>query len=119
MNKDFLAALDDLEKERGISKEVLLDALELALVSGYKKNYGSNQNVKVDINRETGDIKLYALLSIVETVEDPNAEISLEEARKESANYDIDDVYYHEVTPRDFGRIGSTDLQTGGYAKNS
>jgi len=107
MNKEFLAALDDLEKERGISKDVLLDALELALVSGYKKNYGSNQNVKVDINRETGDIKLYALLSIVETVEDPNTEIALEEARKESATYEVDDVFYHEVTPRDFGRIAA------------
>lgn len=107
MNKEFLMALDELERERGIKKEVVLDALELALISGYKKNYASNQNVKVDINRETGDIKLYALLTVVEEVADPYTEISLADARKESSSYQLDDVYYREITPRDFGRIAA------------
>ena len=56
MNKEFIAAIDDLVKERGISKDVLIEAIESALVSAYKKNYGTSQNVRVNIDRETGDV---------------------------------------------------------------
>ena len=56
MNKEFIQAIEDLEKERQISKDVLIEAIESALVSAYKKNYGTSQNVRVDIDRENGDI---------------------------------------------------------------
>ena len=65
MNQEFIEALDELEKEKGISKEVVFSALEAAMVSSYKKNFGTSQNVEVNIDRETGKIDIYALQDIV------------------------------------------------------
>ena len=65
MNKEFIRAIEDLEKEKRISKEILLEAIESALVSAYKKNYGTSQNVRVDINEETGDINVYMRMDVV------------------------------------------------------
>ena len=107
MNKEFIQAISDLEKEKQISKEVLIDAIESALVSAYKKNYGTSQNVRVNIDRETGDIDVFMRMDIVDEVEDDLVQISLEEAREIDYRYEVGDVIEYQVTPRDFGRIAA------------
>lgn len=107
MNVEFLEALKDLEKERNISADIILDAIDAALVSAYKKNFGSSQNVRTEINRETGDFHVYSRKTIVEEVEDDKTEISLAEAEKINPGYEAGDIYEVEVTPRDFGRIAA------------
>jgi len=107
MNTEFLEALRDLEREKGISANILLEAIEAALLSAYKRNFGSLQNAKVLINRETGDCKVYSQRNVVETVIDPRLEISLSEARAIDPLYNLEDVVETEVTPRNFGRIAA------------
>ncbi|MEG0874134.1 MAG: transcription termination factor NusA [Clostridiales bacterium] len=107
MNVEFLEALKDLEKERNISADIILDAIDAALVSAYKKNFGSSQNVRTEINRETGDFHVFSRKNIVEDVEDERLEISLAEAEKINPGYEPGDIYESEVTPRDFGRIAA------------
>jgi len=107
MNGEFIQALNEIEKERGINKDILLEAIEAALISAYKRNYGTSQNVKVNIDRMTGDVKVYAVKTITDDVKDDFLEISLEEARKINRNYDIGDIIETEVTPRSFGRIAA------------
>jgi N utilization substance protein A len=107
MNTEFLEALRDLEKEKGITVDVLLEAIEAALLSAYKRNFGSLQNAKVHIDRETGDCKVYAQRNVVEATEDPRLEISLAEARAVDPRYELGDVVETEVTPRNFGRIAA------------
>lgn len=107
MNKEFLDALEQLAKEKGIGHDVLLEAIEAALISAYKRNFNTAQNVRVDINRETGEFKVYARKTVVEDVLDPRLEISLEAARQISPHYQVDDVVELEVTPKDFGRIAA------------
>ena len=107
MNSEFMIAIEDLEKEKGISKDILIEAIESALVSAYKKNYGTSQNVRVDINRETGDINVLMRMDIVEEVEDELCQISLDEAREIDPRYEIGDAVEYQVTPRDFGRIAA------------
>lgn len=106
MNSEFLEALSDLEKEKGISKDILLEAIEQALLSAYKRNYGTAQ-ARVHIDRLTGVFKVYAVRTVVEEVADPRQEISLEEARAIDPRYDLGDMVEFEVTPRDFGRIAA------------
>ena len=79
MNAEFIEALRDLEKERGIEMDVLLEAIEAALISAYKKHFGSSQNVRVEINRNNGDIHVYYRKDVVEEVIDPSMQMSLEE----------------------------------------
>ncbi|MDP4160163.1 MAG: transcription termination factor NusA [Bacillota bacterium] len=107
MNMEFIEALHELEKGRGISAEVLFEAIEAALISAYKKNFGSLQNVRVLIDRLTGEFKVYARKTIVETVEDARTQVGLEDARKLDPNYQLEDIVEYEVTPRDFGRIAA------------
>ncbi len=107
MNTDFMQALGQIEEEKGVSKDTLLDAIEAALISAYRRNFGSAQNVTVDINRETGEIHVYAKKNVVEEVKDSRLEISLAEAREINPNYEIDDVIELEVTPKNFGRIAA------------
>ncbi len=107
MNGELIEALEQLEKEKGISKDILIDAIEAALISGYKRNYGSAQNVKVYINRDTGDVRVFSLKDVMDEVEDELLHISLEDARKIDSNYEIGDVLEKEVTPRNFGRIAA------------
>lgn len=107
MNMEFIEALHELEKERGISADVLFEAIEAALISAYKKNFASLQNVRVHIDRMTGEIKVYARKNVVENVEDPRTQVSLEDACKIDPNYEIDDIVEYEVTPREFGRIAA------------
>ena len=107
MNMEFIEAIEALEREKHMSKDMLIDAIESALVSAYKKNYGSSQNVRVDIDRETGEINVFMRRDIVEEVEDQFSQVSLEEAQAIDPEYEIGDVIEYQVTPRDFGRIAA------------
>ena len=107
MNAEFIAALEQIETEKGISKEILFEALESALLNAYKKNFGSNQNVRVDLNRTSGELHVYAQKHVVETAEDSANEITLEDARKIDPRYELDDIVEIEVTPKNFGRIAA------------
>ncbi|HAS00778.1 MAG TPA: transcription termination/antitermination protein NusA [Brevibacillus sp.] len=107
MNAEFITALHDLEKEKGIDKEVLIEAIEAALISGYKRNFNSAQNVRVDVNRHSGQVRVFARKNVVEDVLDARLEISLEAANEIDPNFRIDDIVEIEVTPRDFGRIAA------------
>ncbi|WP_159884323.1 transcription termination factor NusA [Paenibacillus puerhi] len=107
MNMDFIEALNEIEREKGIAKELLIDAIEAALISGYKRNFNTAQNVRVDINRHTGLIKVYARKTVVDEVLDARLEISLFAAREMNQNYQLNDIVEIEVTPRDFGRIAA------------
>lgn len=107
MKAEILEALDDLEREKGISKAVLIEAIEAALTSAYKRNYGSLANVKVHFDPKTGEYKVYQVRKVVEVVEDPRQEITLEEARRIDPRLQLEEDYDHEVTPRDFGRIAA------------
>ena len=107
MNREFIEAIDALEKEKDISKDILIDAIESALVSAYKKNYGTSQNVRVNIDREEGDIDVFMRKDVVEEVDDDLVEISLEDALEIDPRYEVGDVVEYQVTPRDFGRIAA------------
>ena len=107
MNMEFIEALHELEKGRGISAEILFEAIEAALISAYKKNFGSLQNVRVLIDRSTGEFKVYARKTVVEIVEDSRTQVSLEDAHKLDPNYQLEDIVEYEVTPREFGRIAA------------
>ncbi|NLL43434.1 MAG: transcription termination/antitermination protein NusA [Firmicutes bacterium] len=109
MNLELIGALTELERERGISKEILLEAIETAIVSAYKKNYGANssESARVELNDKTGEIHVYSRRVVVEEVEDEATEISLAEAQALDANYSLDDIVEEEVTPADFGRIAA------------
>ncbi|MHB1406559.1 MAG: transcription termination factor NusA [Desulfitobacteriaceae bacterium] len=107
MNMEFIEALHELEKERGISAEILFEAIEAALISAYKKNFASLQNVRVSIDRMNGEIKVFARKSVVEQAEDPRTQISLDDAHKFDPNYNLEDIVETEVTPREFGRIAA------------
>ena len=107
MNREFIQAVEDLEKEKGISKDVLLDAIEMALVAAYKKNYGTAQNVRVAIDEELGEVSVLARMDIVDEVEDEMTQISLEEAHEIDERYEVGDAIEYQVTPKDFGRIAA------------
>lgn len=107
MKNELFDALDQLEKEKGITKETLIDAIEAALITAYKKNFGSAQNVKVIIDRDSGSVKVYSRKEVVENAENDLFEISLEEAKEIDPNYEMSDIVEREVTPRNFGRIAA------------
>lgn len=107
MNIGLLEALDQLEEEKGISKEEVIPILEKALVSAYKKNFGSSKNVEIVIDRNTGNIKIYQLLEVVEDVTDPATQISLDEAKKVDPTAEIGKVVKRELSVKNFGRIAA------------
>ncbi len=106
MNLELIEALKELEKDKGIEAEVILEAVEAALKSAYKKNFGS-ENVRIHIDRITGEIKVFAQKEVVEKVEDETVSISLEDARRINPKYEINDIVEVEVTPKNFGRIAA------------
>lgn len=107
INKDFFLALDELEKQKGIKKEFFIETLESALVAAYKKNFGEAKAVSVKLNPEKNTIKVIAYKTVKEVVEDPNTEISLEEAKQIKKSYKVGDQIGEEITPKDFGRIAA------------
>jgi N utilization substance protein A len=107
MSAELIHALDQLEKEKGIEKEILIEAIEAALISAFKRNFGSTQNVKIYIDRDTGDVKVFALKRVTAHPESDMLDISLEEARKLNDKYEEEDMAEIEVTPKKFGRIAA------------
>lgn len=108
MSDALIAAFELLQSEKGISVEVIQEALESALVSAYKKEYGTSQNVDVKFDTTTGNIKVYQIKDVVEEVEDKNSEISLDEAKEINFAYELEDKIRFEVTPKDFGRLAAS-----------
>ena len=107
MSKEMLRAFEALEDEKGISQEVILEALEAALVSAYKRNYQQAQNVEVNFDVKKGSIKVFAVKEVVDLVMDSQLEVSLEDAHDINSAYEIGDKIKFEVTPKDFGRIAA------------
>ena len=107
MNQEFMEALEELEQEKGIDKQTLLDAIKTALISAYKRNFGITQDARVEIDEQTGAIAVYAEKEVVEEVFDPSFEVSLDEARAINEAYEIGDTIEEEVTPASFGRIAA------------
>lgn len=107
MNIDFIEAVEALQRERGIPKEALFEAIESALVSAYKKNYNDAQNVRISIDQESGAVYVFMRRDIVEEVEDPFSQCSLEEAQSIDPDYELGDVIEYMVNPQGFGRIAA------------
>ena len=108
MNLEFIEAIDALAKEKHISKDVIFEAIESAVVSAYKKNFGtSHQNVRVEINQSTGEILAFMQMDVVEELEDEETQMTLEEAREIDDRYEIGDIIEFQVNPGDFGRIAA------------
>ncbi len=111
MNRELIEALNVLEKEKDISKEVLLEAIENSLVQAYKNHFGKADNVKVTIDRETGDFKIFAEKTVVEEVTDAVMEISLDAAHELNKKYKLGDIVNIEVKSKEFGRIATTNAK--------
>ena len=107
MNKEFFEALEELSIEKGINKDYLLDAIETALITAYKKNFNAEENVKIVIDEKNAIIKVYSIKEVCEEVFDPAIEISLDDARKIDKKVQMGDTVEVEITPRDFGRIAA------------
>lgn len=107
MNLELVGALNELERERGISKEILLEAIEAAILSAYKRGNERVENVRVDVSEKNGSIRVFAQKRVVEVVEDEANEISLDAAREIDPNYEVGSIVEIEETPRDFGRIAA------------
>ncbi len=107
INKEFFQALDMLEREKRVSKELLIESLEAGLVSAYKKEFGEARNVIVKLNEEKQSIKVYAYREVVEVVEDEEKQISLEEAKEIKPTYKVGDMVLEDITPKQFSRIAA------------
>src|SRR5690625_4064103 len=108
MSDALVAAFELLQSEKGISAEVIQEALESALVSAYKKEYGTSQNVEIKFDTKTGNIAVYQIKDVVEVVENENLEISLEDAKEKNFAYEVGDKIRFEVTPKNFGRLAAS-----------
>ena len=106
-NRELIEALDELEKEKEISKDIILEAIENSLLAACKNHFGKADNIKVIIDRETGEVKVFAEKLIVEEVEDPTVQISVEDALIVSADKKLGETVDVVVTPKDFGRIAA------------
>ncbi|WP_302187334.1 transcription termination factor NusA [uncultured Lactobacillus sp.] len=107
MSKEMLEAFDVLEKTKGIKKDVIVEAMKAALAAAYKKNYGQAENVEIDFNDRTGDFKVMSIKTVVEEVQDPRVEVSLEDATAINRAYEVGDTIKFEVTPKNFGRTAA------------
>ncbi len=113
MNKEeFIKAVDIVAKEKGIEKDLIFDAMELALTSAYKKNFDSKTNVRVDINKDTGEIKVFSVLHVVDEIseedEEADSKILLPDAEKMVPGIKVGETIETEVTPKDFGRVATS-----------
>ena len=105
--EELIVALQEIEKENGIKKESLLESIETALVTAYKRNFDSEENVKVTMDSQTGEIHIYALKEVVEEVENSNLQILLEDAKKIDKKLMVGDIAEIELAPKNFGRIAA------------
>ncbi|WP_088012922.1 transcription termination factor NusA [Gottfriedia acidiceleris] len=108
MSSELLTALEIIEREKGISKDVVIEAIEAALISAYKRNFNQAQNVRVDFNLHNGSIRVFARKEVVSNVFDTRLEITVEEAQQHNPNFMVGDIIELEVTPKDFGRVAAT-----------
>ena len=106
-NKELILSLEELEKEKGIKKSYVIEAIETALVTAYKRNFDSLENVKVDIDKQTGATHIYAIKDVMEEAKDEATEISLEDAHKINKSLKLGDQVDVEIVPKDFGRIAA------------
>ncbi len=106
-NKELILALEELEKEKGIKKEYLLESIEMALVTAYKRNFDALENVRVEMDRQTGATYVYSLKEVMENANDEVAEITVKEAKKINPDAEEGDIVEVEIIPRDFGRIAA------------
>ena len=104
---ELIDALNQLQKEKNIEKEVIMQAIEDSLVAACNRDFGKNAIVKVNMDRETGAISVFVEKTVVEEVEDSATEISLEDAKMRDIHYELGDVVNIEVTPKNFGRIAA------------
>lgn len=107
MNTEFFNALDDLEKEKGISKEYMIERVEAALISAFKREQGGNSNIRVVLDPIKKDVKVFKQLEIVETVEDELTQISLEKAKERSKRNKLGGIFEVEVKPKNFRRLSA------------
>lgn len=108
MNVELMKALEQIEEEKGIGKQVIIEAIEAALLSAYKKNYGASaQNMRIEVDPDTGEMRAYQIRTVVDVVEDENSQIALAEAQEWDPTAKVGDMVEIEVTPRDFGRIAA------------
>ncbi len=107
MNEDFILALDELERDKNIDKEIILEALEKALIKSYQKNYDNAENVDVIVDKDTGNIEVFALREVVDDVNDNINEISLKEANEIDKNLEIGDIARIKIAPKNFGRVAA------------
>ena len=126
-SKEFIKALNNIVEEKNISKEVVFEAMEQALAAAYKKNYDSKTNVRIEINKESGEIKVFSYLVVVDEIDEGSetvdeegntidvpptinidAQILLEDAQKMVPNIKVGETIEKEVTPKDFGRVAAS-----------
>ncbi len=107
MNKELIAAIEQLEREKGIAKDTLLETIEAALITAYKKNFPYSSNARVSIDKATGEVKVYTRITIVDSYSDEKDEMLLDDAKDIDPNYQVGDVIEEEVTPQNFGRIAA------------
>ena len=106
-NRELIAALDELEKEKEISKDVILEAIENSLLAACKDHFGKSDNIKVIIDRYSGEVKVFAVKTIVEEVEDDVVEIGIDEIKDIYPDKEVGDEIEVVVTPKNFGRIAA------------
>ena len=106
-SSELISTVNELAKERRVNKDVLFSAIEAALISAYKKNYGKGANVRASIDRDKGEIEVLSRKTVVEEVTDPQSEMTLQEARDIDRRYEVGDLVEVPVSPRDFGRIAA------------
>ena len=106
-NKELILALEQLEKEKGIKKEYLLESIETALVTAYKRNFDTSENVKVEMDKNTGATHVYSVKEVVEEVEDKVKQINIKEAKKINKSLQVGDQVDIEIVPKNFGRIAA------------
>ena len=106
-NKELILALEELEKEKGIKKEILLESIETALVTAYKRNFDSLENVKVVMDNKTGATHVFSIKEVMENANDEVTEIDLKDAKKINPDVEVGDSVEIEIVPRNFGRIAA------------
>lgn len=106
-NRELIAALDELEKEKEISKDIILEAIENSLLAACKDHFGKSDNIKVIIDRYSGEVKVFAVKTIVEEVEDDVVEIGIDEIKDIYPDKEVGDEIEVLVTPKNFGRIAA------------
>lgn len=106
-SKELLLAMEELEKERKIDKQFLIESLEMALITAYKRDYDSAENIKISIDDKTGEIHLYSVKTVVDEVKNDKTEIGKEEAKNISKKLSVGDSVDIEIFPREFGRIAA------------